>query len=338
MMTMWKWYAEMFHFDVRVLEDESEVNLRQRYTGGEAVRRHACVAINMQGGGAIELWQYTDRQPQALLFDAQVGDLGIFMVKLKCHNIQEYHEEISAKCDTVTPVVTDPRGLPTFYLFDPEGNCLQVVEDNTVFIDEGHYSGGVVGAVVGVSDMEKAMTVYREILGYDELVYDKHGTFQDWHTLPGGLQGYRRVLLRKLKQDEGHFSEFYGPSVIELVQALDRAPRKRYEGRLFGDPGFCEISFEAVHLRELEDICRQKGYSFTIDSSVEHSLYNMGDASFHFAVMEDADGTLINFVEIHKLPILPKLNIHMDMTRRDSSKPVPRFLFHLMKLNRVKFK
>ena len=335
---LWKWYAEMFHFDVRVLEDESEVSLRQRYTGGKSLRRHACVTVNMQGGGALEMWQYTDRQPQAPLFETQVGDLGIFMVKIKSHNIQAYQEELSAKCDTVTPVVTDPRGLPTFYLFDPEGNCFQVVEDNTVFIDEGNFSGGVVGATIGVSDMEKAMTVYRDILGYDELVYDKQGAFQDWHTLAGGLQNYRRVLLRKLKQPEGQFSEFYGPSVIELVQALDRTPRNRYEGRLWGDPGFCEISFEAVNMRELEDYCRKKGHPYTIDSSMEQKHFRMGKASGHFAVIEDADGTLIEFVETHKLPLLPKLNILMDMTRRDRSKPISRFLFHLMRLNRVKFK
>jgi len=33
----------------------------------------------------------------------------------------------------------------------------------------------------------------------------------------------------------------------------------------------------------------------------------MGEASGHFAYVEDPDGTLIEFVETHKIPIIKKL-------------------------------
>jgi hypothetical protein len=63
----------------------------------------------------------------------------------------------------------------------------------------------------------------------------------------------------------------------------------------------------------------------------------MGLASGHFTYIEDPDGTLIEFVEIHKIPIFNKLNICLNLMKRDRSKPMPTFFFQLMKLNRVKF-
>ena len=46
----WKWYAEMFHMDVRVLEDDTVAERMLRYTGGKPQKRHACIAMNLQGG------------------------------------------------------------------------------------------------------------------------------------------------------------------------------------------------------------------------------------------------------------------------------------------------
>jgi hypothetical protein len=63
----------------------------------------------------------------------------------------------------------------------------------------------------------------------------------------------------------------------------------------------------------------------------------MGLASGHFTYIEDPDGTLIEFVEIHRIPVSNKFNIGINLMKRDRSKPLPTFFFRLMKLNRVKF-
>lgn len=44
------------------------------------------------------------------------------------------------------------------------------------------------------------------------------------------------------------------------------------------------------------------------------------------------DGTLIEFVETHKVPIAKKLGWFIDMTKRDPEKALPKFLFRMMKL------
>ena len=319
MVESWKWYADMFQINVRVLEDDTVAELMLPYTGHVPQKRHACVACNLQGGGGFEIWQYSQRKPEPVAFDIQVGDLGIFMAKIKSHNIEDYHEELSLKWRDVSPIMTDPKGIPTFYIHDPAGNCFQVVEDNYIYIDEKRLSGGIVGVMVGVSDIERSLTVYRDLLGYDTLIYDKSGVFNDWQSLRGGDQHYRRVLLGRSKPHTGPFAELYGTGTIELVQCLDRTPRKIYEGRFWGDPGFIQICFDIVNMREFEKYCNEKGYKFTVDSCANQNQFDMGQAAGHFTYIEDPDGTLIEFVETHKIPIISKLNLCIDLMKRDRS-------------------
>lgn len=334
----WKWYAQMFQMNVRILEDDTVAAKMLPYTGGKPEKRHACIAANLQGGGGFEIWQYSERKPIPKDFDVQIADLGIFAAKIKSHDVTAYHAELAAKYPNVSQIFTSPDGMPTFYVHDPAGNLFQVVEDNYVFIDENCFSGGVVGAMIGVSNMDDSLRVYRDILGFDTIVYDKSGVFSDWQTLRGGNQQYRRMLLKRSEPFKGPFSNFYGNSTIELVQTLERTPRKIFiEPRQWGDPGFIQLCFDIVNMKAFEQFCHVKGFDFTVDSCKDVSNFEMGLASGHFTYIEDPDGTLIEFVETHKIPIINRFNIGINMLKRDRSKPMPDFFFKLMKLNRVKF-
>ncbi len=78
------WYKKNFGFDAIVFEDKAPASLMARYTGGKVHQRYAALAMNMQGGGGFEIWQYTSRRPAAPLQLPQLGDSGIFAVKLRC--------------------------------------------------------------------------------------------------------------------------------------------------------------------------------------------------------------------------------------------------------------
>jgi len=62
----------------------------------------------------------------------------------------------------------------------------------------------------------------------------------------------------------------------------------------------------------------------------------MGEAAGHFAYIEDPDGTLIEFVETHKVPILKKLNWYFNLKNRDPRKPLPSWMIKSMGFGRVK--
>jgi len=62
----------------------------------------------------------------------------------------------------------------------------------------------------------------------------------------------------------------------------------------------------------------------------------MGDAAGQFAYIEDPDGTLIEFVETHKIPLLKKLNLSLDLRKRDPEKPLPKWMLGMLRFMRVK--
>jgi len=143
---------------------------------------------------------------------------------------------------------------------------------------------------------------------------------------------YRRILLRKHQKDEGAFSRLFGHIDIELVQVLDRDPKQIYADRYWGDPGFIHLCFDVNHMDVLQKKCADLGYSFTVDSS---SSFDMGEASGQFSYIEDPDGTLIEFVEAHKLPIFKRWGWHINLKKRKRKKPLPDWMLKTMSFNRV---
>ena len=213
------------------------------------------------------------------------------------------------------------------------------MQDDYLFKDEGRLTGGVAGVTIGVTDIDRAMTVYRDILGYDTILADETGTFPDYAALPGGTGGFRRRLLGHSQPRKGSFSQLFGPSRIELVQALERTPRKIYEGRYWGDPGFIQVCFDIRNMEALGKKCASMGHPFTVDTTQQYregSSFDMGDAAGQFAYIEDPDGTLIEFVETHKVPLVKKLGLSINLQKRDPEKPLPRWMLKALSLMRVK--
>lgn len=333
----WDWMIRVFGADTKILEDDTVAERMLPYTGNKPQKRHACIAMNMQGGGGFEIWQYSERKPHPCAFEVQVGDLGTFCAKINCRNVRAFYETIDnrqkTKDDNVqhTTLSAMPDGKPTFYVWDLYGNLFQIVEQaDAVFVDKGLMTGGIAGAMVGVTDMERSIRFYGEVLGYDKMIYDRTDVFADFASLPGGEGRFRRVLLTPSKKREGAFAEVFGTSTIELVQALDRTPKKIYEGRYWGDPGFIQICFDVTGMKALGEFCAQKGHPFTVDSCPEGEVFDMGEASGHFTYIEDPDGNLIEFVETYKIPIVKKLGWYLDLRKRNSRKPLPKILFRIL--------
>lgn len=334
----WIWYAKVFGMDVRVFEDDAVAALMLPYTGGEPRKRHAGLAVNIQGGGGFEIWQYKGRIPEAPAFVLQLGDLGIMAAKVKSKNIRNSFQVLSNLGVTIPGgLVAGPDGKEHFFVQDPFNNIFDVVEGHSWFHDDKKHGGGTYGALIGVSDIDRAMKVYSGILGYDKVEYDQSGIFPDLAGLSGGNGKFRRVLLSHSLQRSGGFSRLFGETRIELIQALDRRPVNIFKDRLWGDLGFIHLCFDVQGMDTLKWECSEKGFPFTVDSAAkEGESFDMGEAAGHFTYIEDPDGTLIEFVETHKVPILKKLGISIDMTKRDPLKNLPDWLVKAMRFNRFK--
>ncbi len=329
-----RWYRRSFGTDVPVFDDAGEAPFMVRYTGGAVQSRRAVLAANLQGGSGFEIWQYTSRKPSPLAPEAGVGDLGILAARIKARDVAAARAFLAGRgADLLTDVVPDPAGSCHFYLRDPWGRLFEVVEGRDWFAGGRHPTGGPCGCVIGVRSVESSLRVYRDIVGYDTVIYDREGTFADLESLPGGRRRVRRVLLGHAAPRRGAFSRLFGSSRIELLQPLEAPGRRIFEGRFWGDLGFIHLCFDIRGMAALRDRCAAAGFPFTVDSS---SSFEMGDAAGHFAYIEDPDGALIEFVETHKVPIAKRLGLYLDLRRRDPGRPLPAFILRALALARVR--
>lgn len=330
----WKWYRTQFGMDINVFEDTAVAELMLPHTEGKTRERYAALAMNMEGGGGFEIWQHTGIEPKAPSFELQLGDLGIFICKIKTRDIKKAYETHKERgLNILGDLVKDPEGTQHYFIKDPYDNIFQVIEEASYFKKQKSLTGGTFGCIIGVTNIEASLKVYADILQYDEVIYDKEGTFSDLSALPGGSHKCRRVLLKHPKTRTGSFSSFYGPTQIELVQIEGREPKKIFENRIWGELGYIHLCFDIIGMDKLREECKSKGFPFTVDSA---DSFDMGVAAGHFSYIPDPDGTLIEFVETHKLPIIEKLGWYMNLKGRSPKKGIPNWMISTLAFSRIK--
>ena len=325
----WDFYAKTFGQKARVFREAAPAPFMTRYTGNTVQSRDALLAINLAGGGGMEIWQYTSRTPEAPKEAVRLGDLGIVAARIRCRNVSDYRNELHAwGIETLhRGQLRDPLGRAVLWLRDPYGNPFYVVQDDRRFSDVSHLTSGPAGVQIGVSDVDRSIALYRDVLGYDVVAFDETGTFEDLAPLAPDLPTVRRVILQHSQARKGPFSELFGSSEIELIERQDKGGRKIFENRYWGDLGYIHLCFDITGMEGLKASLEAAGYPFTVDSG---TTFDMGDAGGHFTYIEDPDGTLIEFVETHRIPILKKLGWYLDLRKRDPAKPLPRLLVKMM--------
>jgi catechol 2,3-dioxygenase-like lactoylglutathione lyase family enzyme len=324
------WLRKTFGLNVKIFDDEAKAELMTRYTGGDVHARRAILAMNMNGGGGAEIWQFTSRVSEAGK-EVVWGDYGINAIKFKSNQVEHSYKIINKHIPCSGPEKC-PAGNISFLLKDEEGNQYQVVKDKSWFKNKALMQGGICGAVIGVSNIDQSIPFYQNGFGLNKIVYDVTGKFEDLGE-EAKERSYRRVLLAFQNPYTAPFSRLLGDVQIELIQALDHKTSKVYENRYWGDIGFIHLCFDVSNLKALKTNLEKHNYHFTVDSE---DTFDMGKSGGRFAYVEDPDGTLIEMVETHKVPIHKKFGIYLNLKKRKSQKPLPDWMVNLMGLNKVK--
>ena len=324
------WLRKTFGLDVVIFDDEAKAILMTPYTGGEVHSRRAILAMNMNGGGGAEIWQFTSRISDTGK-KVMWGDYGINAIKLKSNKVENSYSLMNKNNNCSKPE-TCPAGDLSFHLNDEAGNQYQVVNDQSWFKNASFMQGGICGAIIGVKNIDLSIPFYQNGFGLKNLVYDVTGQFDDLGEEVKN-QRFRRVLLNFKNPFTAPFSRLFGNVQIELIQALDRQPVKIYENRYWGDIGFIHLCFDVSNMDALKENLKKYKYHFTVDSG---ETFDMGESGGRFGYVEDPDGTLIEMVETHKVPILKKLGIFLNLKKRKAQKPLPNWMVSLLGLNKVK--
>lgn len=327
----WRWYRQHFGFDVPVFEEEATAELMLPYTGGQPQKRRATLALNMNGGGGLEIWQYTERELIWLDEPAQPGDYGIHTLKIKTRDLTAAKKDLLAKGLKIAGEQKAADGQPAaLFIRDLHQNLVELTEFPYWFKENGGLYGGVAGAALGVSDLERSAKFYAELLGFDKTVARFSSDGKAWGG--SGDEKFERVVLARSRAYQGAFAPLLGPAWIELVQKHGTG-KKLYENRFWGDPGFIHLCFDVSGMDALQQRSQAMGHPFTVDSA---DSFDMGEAAGRFAYIEDPDGTLIEFVETHKVPILKKFNWYLNLRKRKPGKSLPLWMIKALGFSRVK--
>ncbi|MFZ6053421.1 VOC family protein [Halocola ammonii] len=330
-----KFYRKFFGLDIPFFDDEAEAPLMRYYTKNETITKRASMVMNLQGGCAMEVIRATSFDPRPAVFDTRLGDLGIYITQVKCRDLDATYKFCKEEdCNLLTEISERPNGDRTFYLTDLEGNVFQYLEHDEWYSKNGHHSGGVLGCTIGVSDMEKAFSLYKNILGFDRVIYDESKVFDDFKGgVTGGENKMRRVLLTQSKQPGGGFARVTGSTYIELVQVLDREPRKIFDDRIWADLGFVHLGFDVKGMERLGEELKKEGFGFTCDSD---EALDMGTTKVHCTYIDDPDETWIELIEVYKVPIIEKWGIYLNVEKRDPLKPLPNYMLKALRFSRIK--
>jgi catechol 2,3-dioxygenase-like lactoylglutathione lyase family enzyme len=330
------WYRKHFGMDIKMFDDAAMAELMLPHTENEPRSRHAILALNMQGGGGFEIWQHTGRAPHHAGFELQLGDHGIIIGKLRTSDVSKafvYCQQLGLKL--YGSIEKNPTGTEHFFVSDIYNNIWEIIQTGPPVFKTNSITGGVYGVVIGVKDAEKSLVVYRDLLGFDVVEYDVVDGFIDLKDIPGGKNTCRRILLKHSRSVNGAFSPVLGPSCIELVQTLEYVGKDIYEGRIWGDPGFIHLCYDINGMDDLREKANLLGFPFTVDSAIANDTFDMGEAAGSFAYIQAPEGTLIEFVETHKIPLIRKIGWYLNFDNR-KIKPLPRWVFRLFGVMRVK--
>jgi catechol 2,3-dioxygenase-like lactoylglutathione lyase family enzyme len=330
----WQWYRKYLGMNVPVFQEAAEAPLMTHYTGGVVQSRDAALALNLKGGSGFEIWQYTSRETAYPEQEMVLGDWGIQIGKIKTPDVQKCYDFYKTEAvNLLNEPSIDPAGNLHFHMKDPWGNIFEMTERPDYFQKNSSMTGGPCGAVMGVSDIDRVLPLFQKVLGYDVIYFDETSVFDDLKGLPGGDQTFRRVLLGHGEPREGAFSRVFGESTIELIQCQDREGAPIFRDRFWGDAGFIHLCFDIAGMDDLGRTLKAEGYPFTVDSE---GSFDMGEAAGRFTYIEDPDGTLLEFVETHKVPIMKKMNWYLNLKGRNPEKPLADWMMKLLGLGRIR--
>jgi len=146
---------------------------------------------------------------------------------------------------------------------------------------------------IGVSDIDKSLKFYGDLLGFTEVMFDYTGSLPGMEKVKDKPETKARVVMLK-NQNIGPL----GLGMIELIQLLPPAkpePCVVAIDRLWGDVGLAEVAFNTRNSAKVFEMLLEKGVKAVVTPG--GGLFHPTNIEVGYAYMRDIDDTLIEFVD-----------------------------------------
>jgi catechol 2,3-dioxygenase-like lactoylglutathione lyase family enzyme len=270
---------------------------------GDKLEMRMLMAMNVAGGGAIEIVQHTSTKPKEPPAPLEWGDIGILDVGVKVFQIDAVCADLKNRgVEFATPVrrmKLDTGGTVRFaYLRDPDGLLVQLVEDPA---GKRPRVGGVVHVTIGVRDIDRARDFYAKVLGFDRVLLETDElTGADMDEITGGKK--TRMVILSQPSTLRSALPVLEPGSVRLVQTPDYSGKPTFERRRWGDIGCMEFALDVADVKSTYDSLVALG----AEPYVPPTHMDMGSGSVgSFAYVKDPDGNTVEMVEVNKVMFVP---------------------------------
>jgi catechol 2,3-dioxygenase-like lactoylglutathione lyase family enzyme len=296
--TSFEFYRKFAGFKIKLV-DYLDFSNQMEPIIGDLVKMRIIMALPSQGKGLIEIVQHVSTPPRP--GTTRWGDIGFLATGYRTNNLAatvEYLESegIELSVRSYPTDLNSGERWESAFLSDPDGNYVELIDTNPGnSADAG--VGGIIQVTIGVRDMDRSLEFYNGILGYDEVLLDMSGPDAAMGPFLENRMQQRQVILGRKVSLRSPFA-MDGGGTIRLVQVKDYPGKNLFEGRRWGDIGQMEACFEVDDVRAAVEELK------SMNMEVYHppTYMDMGTGSKgSFAYIKDPDGTLIEFVEVHRV-------------------------------------
>lgn len=279
-------YRDAFGFETVLFQmpEEDHQGMHGLLRAPRAV--HSSQLLSQETGGpTLALFQATDPAPRPIRKDFRYGDIGVGKITFAVPDLTAFCQEKGTYIDFCSaPKDTAVEGGDAYrfvYARDPEGNLVEIVADSA-----GASGGGPVLRSVGiaVTDLERSLAFYRDVLGFDRTVMAPHGSFSG---LVDELTGETGTTVRSCLQANSR-----GRGMVELFEVTKPRGRSIPFGTQWGDFGYLQVCLFASDLDTLSAQLEAE------PPDVLLSLQDIDDPEYpaKFMYLRDPDGVPVEVV------------------------------------------